>query len=504
MLRLKRLHVFLLKTFTPLFLMTFCICLFVVLMQFLWRYVDEMVGKGLSVAVLGEMMSYAALMLVPMALPLSILLASLMTFGNLGERLELLAMKAAGISLLRIMRPIFILIVMISVGAYYFQNEAMPRIQVRFYTLLFSVRQKSPELDIPERSFYSAINGYNFYVDHKDFDTGILHDMMIYDMSEGFENAKIILADSGTLKMSEDKQYLVLRLRQGESFENLRSQKGLSNTNDMVPYRRETFADKEVFIPFDQNFNMIDGNYLQGQYVGKNATELQIAIDSITHDIDSVNTETANNLAKTTYRQVSKSALDSTTRISWRNRYEFDNNFAALTPKKQQKIIDAMHNSIESTLGEYKFRSAITKDQEKRLHRHETEWHKKFTLSIACLVFFFLGAPLGAIIRKGGLGMPVVTSVLLFIFYYIIDNVGLKMAHDGVWPAWQGMWLSTAVLLPLGAFLTYKASRDATIFHLETYTEAIKSFVKRFDKLCRNRLRKHHQTIERPQTHNNE
>ena len=224
MLRIKRLYTFMLQTFLPLFFMTFGICLFIVLMQFLWKYIDDMVGKGIDIAVLAEMFMYAALSLVPMALPLAVLLASLMTFGNLGERLELLAMKSAGISLIHIMRPLIITLVLVSIGTFFYQNNAMPVVQVKLYTLLYSMRQKSPELEIPEGFFYKDIPGLNVYVQRKDTKTGLLSDLMIYDYSEGFNNARVIVADSGRLKTSADKLFLVLSLYNGESFENLRNQ----------------------------------------------------------------------------------------------------------------------------------------------------------------------------------------------------------------------------------------------------------------------------------------
>ena len=245
---IKRLYRFILKSFLPLFLMTFFICLFIVLMQFLWRYVDEMVGKGLEMSVLAELFFYAAVTIVPMALPLAILLASLMTFGNLGERLELLAIKAAGISLLQIMRPLVIFLIFVAIGAFFFQNNVLPKSQVKMWTLLYSMRQKSPELDIPEGVFYDQISGYNLYVKKKDHKTGMLYDVMIYDMSAGFDNAMIILADSGKLKMTDDKEHLFLTLYSGESFENLRDQR-TSTSN--IPYRRETFSLKEIMIAFD-------------------------------------------------------------------------------------------------------------------------------------------------------------------------------------------------------------------------------------------------------------
>jgi len=213
---IKRLYLFLLKKFMPIFLMTFGICMFIVLMQFLWKYVDEMVGKGLEISVLLEMFFYAALSLVPMALPLAILLASLMTFGNLGEQLELLAMKSAGISLPRIMRPFIILLSFVAVGAFFFQNNIIPLSQVKMWTLLGSIRAKSPELQIPESTFSNQIEGYNLYVKRKDKD-GRLNHLMIYDYSEGFNNAQVIVADSGRMKISADKQFLVLYLFEGSS-----------------------------------------------------------------------------------------------------------------------------------------------------------------------------------------------------------------------------------------------------------------------------------------------
>ena len=290
-----------LQTFLPLFFMTFGICLFIVLMQFLWRYIDDMVGKGLSILVLGEMFFYAALFLVPMALPLAILLASLMTFGNLGERLELLAMKSAGVSLIHIMRPLIITIGIISVGAFFFQNNVMPIAQVKLYTLLYSMRQKSPELDIPEGSFYKDIPGFNVYVKHKDTKTGLLKDLMIYDYSEGFNNARVIVADSGRLKTSADKLFLILSLYNGESFENLKSQEKTSQTTKAVPYRRESFSTKDILIEFDANFNRTDESFMQNQYLGKNLKDLQLSIDSMNCKLDSIRIINADNLYDGSY-----------------------------------------------------------------------------------------------------------------------------------------------------------------------------------------------------------
>jgi len=500
MLKIKRLYTFMLQTFLPLFIMTFGICLFIVLMQFLWRYIDDMVGKGLGIPVLGEMFFYAALFLLPMALPLAILLASLMTFGNLGERLELLAMKSAGVSLIHIMRPLIITIGIISIGAFFFQNNAMPVVQVKLYSLLYSMRQKSPELDIPEGVFYGEITGYNVYVKEKNNQTGLLKDVMIYDYSKGFNNARVILADSGRLKTSADKLFLVLSLFNGESFENLsEGQTGSNNRKTAVPYRRETFSTKDILIDFDANFTRTDESFIQNQYMGKQLKDLQTSIDSMTVRLDSIKAINSKNVYDMSYkktfskpkRELSQQAetgtgntatandADSLTKISNEpvKIINFDSLYKAEAPSGQAALLVRAKSNIESVKADYYFKAATLGDEAYKVRRHLTEWHKKFTLSFACMVFFFIGAPLGAIIRKGGLGMPVVISVILFIFYYIIDNIGFKMARDGIWEAWEGMWLSSAILAPLGIFLTYKAVNDSVILNADTYLNAIKNFI---------------------------
>ena len=295
----KRLYRFMLRSFLPLLLMTFLICLFIVLMQFLWRYIDELVGKGLEIQVIGELFFYAALTMVPTALPLSILLASLMVFGNLGERFELTAMKASGLSLMKVMRPLIIFIFLLAVGAFFFQNYVLPVAQAKMYTLLFSVRQKSPELEIPEGVFYDQIPGYNFYVQEKNRETGTLYDMMIYDVSRGFDNARIILADSGHLKLADDKEHLFLQLHSGEQFENLRQSGAATSANS--PYRRETFDLKEILLKFDANFNRMDESGMRNQYVGKNIAQLQATIDSVTKRVDSIGADYATELQGRTY-----------------------------------------------------------------------------------------------------------------------------------------------------------------------------------------------------------
>ena len=491
MIRVKRLYRYMLRSYVPLLLMTFFICLFIVLMQFLWRYIDDLVGKGLSIDVIGELFFYAALTMVPMALPLAILLASLMIFGNLGEKFELTAMKASGISLLKVMSPLIILISFIAVGAFFFQNNVLPVAQTKMWTLLYSMRQKSPELEIPEGVFYTQIPGYNFYVESKDRDSGTLFNMMIYDVSRGFDNARVILADSGHLKSADDKAHLFLQLYNGEQFENLRENGAYSQSSQ--PYRSENFDLKEILLAFDANFTRMDEAGMRNQYVGKNMTQLQATIDSVGLRVDSIGAVYAKEIKERPYINVTPVSTRSLNGKAQEVRipypaasvksYNIDSVFYADLHRTRNYLTSAI-GRVQTIKQEYEFRSFVMEEDRATIRRHGIEMHRKFTLSFACLVFFFIGAPLGAIIRKGGIGTPLVISVLLFIFYYIIDNTGFKFARDGKTAVWEGVWLSSFVLLPLGVFLTYKAMRDSAVLNGDAY----KNFFRRLRGLQRREL----------------
>ena len=472
---IKRLHLFMLKTFLPLFAMTFFIVLFIVLMQFLWKYIDDLVGKGLSFGVLCELFFYAAVSMVPMALPLAILLASLMTFGNLGEKFELTAMKASGISLIRVMAPLIILISGISVGAFFFQNDILPKAQVKMWTLLFSMRQKSPELEIPEGVFYDRIPGFNLFVTEKNRATGMLHGVTIYDVSKGGDNATVITADSALMAMTPDMKYLYLHLWKGEQFENLRDQTRSLGGN--IPFRRETFVDKQVLIPFDANFNRLDEEGMRKQYVGKNIAELRHTMDSVTRRIDSVGRIYAREIEATSFSAANTAIYrvgvgsSQALQKDWRDApvMDLDTLLLRLQAPRRVEILNSALSLSQRKQSELSFRAENMADEKKILRRHEIELIKKFTLSVACLIFFFIGAPLGAIIRKGGLGAPLVISVLLFLVYYIIDNTGYKMARDGRIEVWVGMWLSTFILAPLGVYVTWQAMNDSAVFDKDRY-----------------------------------
>ncbi len=473
-----------LQTFLPLFVMTFLICLFIVIIQFLWSHIDDLVGKGLGIDLVGELFFYAALTLVPLALPLAILLASLMTFGNLGEHVELTAMKSSGISLLTVFKPLIVFIGLMAVGAFFFQNNVLPKSQVKMWTLLFSMRQKTPTLDIPEGAVYTQIPGYNLYVKHKSKNSNMLYQMLIYDVSLGTSYPRVVTADSGSLSLTEDQRHLVLNLYKGEWYEDMRSsgnQGAAGLSGDL--YRRETFHDKEILIPYDNNFTRMDDELMRQQYVGKNITELRHTIDSVRVRVDSVGAILSQELRMTpvcgvpSYRTEYRDSVRSVVHVpevSMSRPINFDSIEKSLNSVDRLALIERAAGNARSMKQDYEFKGYTVNDDNFVIRRHQIELQKKFTLSLACIIFFLIGAPLGAIIRKGGLGTPIVISVILFIFYYMIDNAGYKLAREGRWPVWQGIWLSSAVLLPLGIFLTQRAVNDSAVFNPDAWLNVLR------------------------------
>ena len=468
-----------LQRFLPLLSMTFFICLFIVLMQFLWKSIEDLVGKGLSVGVICELFFYAALSMVPTALPLAVLLASLMVFGNLGEKFELTAMKASGISLFRIMRPLIVFMAFLAVGAFFFQNDVLPIAKTKMWTLLFSVRQKSPEVEIPVRSFYDQIPNMNLYTESKNPETGMLYGMILYDLSRGYDNTRVILADSGRFNFTEDKTRLFLHLYSGEMFENMRDNSMGASSSRYMPFRREHFDDKQIYFPFDANFNRIDEGGMRSQYIGQNVRQLMHSIDSIGREVDSVGTQYATEIRNAPYfgltRTITQRQPDGTfenierPQVALDQPIDIDSIITARGPSLQKSYLTQALAKAKRQKQEYMYRSLALSEQAKLMRRHDIEMQRKFTLSFACIIFFFIGAPLGAIIKKGGLGMPLVISVLLFIVYFLIDNAGYKMARDGKMPVWEGIWLSSFVLLPMGVFFTYKAVGDSAVFNMDAY-----------------------------------
>ena len=470
MFRIRKLDIFISKQFGLLFVGTFFICQFVLMMQFLWRYVDELIGKGLSLEILAKFFWYMGLMLVPQALPLAILLSSLITFGNLGESSELTAIKAAGISLMQSFRSLIFITICIMLGSIYFQNVIGPKANMSFTQLLISMKQKSPELEIPEGVFYDGIPNTNLYVQKKDLRTGMLYGIMIYRMTGSYEDAAIILADSGMMQSTAEKKHLLLTLHSGEWFENMRSQELVSSAS--VPYRRETFSTKRIVLDFDSGFSLTDASDLRNNAQGKSWAQIM-------HDVDSMNVE-ADSLARANYATalrmyfhvldtISKKDSIKAVKTAATKAINIDTLFNRLDNSRKQMAVSQAMSSVSGVTNDLEFKAMLSHDTEARIRMHRIEAIGKFTLALSCLIFFFIGAPLGAIIRKGGLGVPVIISVLVFIIFYIFDNTGYRMARLGAWPIWFGKGIATAVLTPVAIFFTYKANKDSVVFNMDAY-----------------------------------
>ena len=456
----------------------------------MWMHVNDLVGKGIGLDVLSEFFIYATATVVPLALPLAILLSSLISFGNLAEKSELTAMKAAGISLFRILRPLAFAVALLSVGAFFFSNNVLPKSQMKLWALIFSLRQKSPELQIPVGEFYDEISGYHIYVRDKT-PQGELLNIMIYDYSAGFENAKVMVADTGRLMTSADKRFLILDLTQGEAFENLnQKQQRATNSTKNIPYRRETFSHKRLVIDFATDFSRFDESILEDQHVSKNVNQLVHSIDSM-RDVSAERcNEQSTKLINERYfgRDLTHESVSIPKKITKdeRQTYNIDSLWASLNVDKQRQVFIGAQDRAQHYRDQVQYNAILLEDSDRYIRKHEIELYRKFTLAFACLIFFFIGAPLGAIIRKGGLGAPVVISVIMFIIYYIIDNTGYKMAREAIWPCWAGMWLSSFILLPVGIFLTYKAATDSPLFNPEAWKIGLEKLRKKVISIYEN------------------
>ncbi len=468
---IKKLDLFILKKFLLVFAASFCITLFVFMMQFTWRYVDELIGKGLTLDILAQFYWYMGITLMPQSLPLAVLLASLITFGNMAEQLELLAMKAAGVPLLRIMQPILIVVLLLTGTSFYFQNKAAPEAQISMRQLLISMKQTSPVLEIPEGQFYNGIPNVNVYVQQKVPETGMLYDVTIYKTDRGFDRAQIVLADSGRLEMSADKLHLFLELWQGEQYESLQGQNALGlQQSAKNPFDHESFDYKKFIIDFDANFSLMDAEALRNMAETKNMQQIEESVDSMNLVMDSLGTTYYDNMRRAYLRNPEVLRRDSAKLLAAiEHVVHFDSLLAKETHRKVSNAIQGARNSVQSYIFDLDWKAKTIEQNEGLVRRHWLEWHKKMALALSCLLFFFIGAPLGAIIGKGGLGMPAIVSVLIFIAYFIVDTATFKMARDGSIAIWLGTWVSPIVLLPCGAYLTIMANRDSVVFNKDAY-----------------------------------
>jgi len=502
---MKKLHLFILKSYLGPLAMTFFISLFILVMQFLWRYVDDMVGKGLEFITLAELLFYASLQVIPMALPLAILLASLMTFGSLGENYELTAIKASGVSLLRTMKPLIVVTVMISVLAFGFSNNVLPWANLKLYTLLWSVKQKKPELEIKEQVFYDGIEDFRIKINSKDPETGLMYDVMIYDHRDSRNpNTNVTLADSGKLQIAKDNGFMKLTLMDGIRYEeNVRQEKRRLNDRAKQRFRKDKFKKQiALFEMQGHNLEKQDEQLFSSHDRMKNLQQLTTAIDSFGMEKNGVgqliSKQTKNfyfqqkRYIQRTNKDVPVVSIDSVLVLNADSLYE------SMSAHRQLTVVEGAKRQVQDNRSMLEGKVSRHNSIQTKITRHTMELHRKFTLSFACFIFFFIGAPLGAIIRKGGLGMPVVISILFFIVYYIIDTLGAKFAREGVWHVYQGMWLSSGILFPLGAFLTYKSATDSSLLNADAYLIFFRKLFKREKFDLKNRLDK----VESDETHN--
>ncbi len=477
---IKKLDLLVLKSFVGPQILTFFVVLFVFVLQFLWMYVDDLAGKGLELNVLAELLVQFSLGFVPHALPLAILLAALMTFGNMGENFELTAIKSSGISLQRIMSPLIIFILMLSIGSFFFSNNVVPHANRRARTLLYDIQMKRPELNIQAGTFYNGIEGFSIKIGSKDPITNKLENILIYDHRESEGNKSLVMADSGYMNMTPDESGLIFTLYNGHAYNDL-EEKGKSAMQKKYPFRTDVFSEQTLVIELSGfDLERSDLNLFKSNQTMQNMAQLQYFSDSLTRRLEA---RQDNYLREyTTSKIYTKKNYNRNKNNEEKTEKEYivfdvDSLYNSLDVARQQMVITHSLNQARSGLQFINDKSNISYSEYKHILKFEAEWHRKITLALACLIFFFIGAPLGAIIRKGGLGMPVVIAVLFFVIWYVLTLFGEKVAKEGIAPVPLGMWESTVILMAAGAFLTYKATTDSAIMNKETYSHFFKRLV---------------------------
>ncbi len=445
------------------------------LMQFIWIYIDDLAGKGLGFGVIAQLMFYVSAGIIPLALPLSVLLSSIMTFGNLGESYELIAMKAAGVSIWRIFRPMYLIMLLFSFGAFYVSNSLIPQAILKQKSLLYDINQQKPSLMIKERVFYNGIDGISMRIGGKDKNTGELHDILVYDKRNSYTMPVVIMAKRGDLIMSEDDRYLFFNLYDGVRYEEMDRQAGYeqNRTHSILKFSEQQI----MFDLMGFSLNRSDENMFKEGYQMLDISELDDKIDTLNRTITSriQSNDTYFNL----YLQFNDSIrqLGERVPVSLLNDSLLSYDKAVANSSKAVIVSKALNNAriVKANL-DYTNNEVISLTKSRT--RYTMEWHKKFTLSVACIIMFFIGAPFGAIIRKGGFGMPVVISVLMYLVFHVVSIVGEKMVKTGTATPVNGMWMSIMVLTPIGFFLTYQAANDSGLFDKSSWLKLIRPFKK--------------------------
>lgn len=470
----KKLDKLILKAFVGPFIATFFITLFVFMMQILWKYIDDLVGKGLDILTLTEFLIYASATLVTLAMPISILISSIMTFGKLGENFELVAIKSSGISLLRFMQPLFLVTILLTGVAFLFANYIAPVANLKFAVIYHDIYEKSPAFDLKDGVFYNGFQGYSIKVDKKDKDRSTLHKVLIYEQTNNIQDNTII-SEGGKMSMSTDKKFLQFQLTNGNSYQE----------NGNFNYKENEFIDlhfKEYNKLFDLsqlNLQKTSDSLFMNNIRMKTMRQLNVDLDSLKHAPDSLyrrnQAELASYVRYSRYKDSSitkKEFAAVEKKIPSKKMASFD---ALIPDTLKSTVFDQSLGQVNNTRNLLETSVADYKAQRNDITQHKIEWHKKLSMSIACLVLFFIGAPLGSIIRKGGLGMPLVMALLFFMVFYLLNIFGEKFTKDHVLPPIVGMWLPVIILSPIGFFLTYKAMHDSQLFNKEYYYRLLKN-----------------------------
>ncbi len=470
---LKRLHKLLLKSFIGPFVLTFFIVIFIMVMQFLFKYINDLIGKGLEFPVVSEFMLYTTVTMIPMALPLALLMAALMTFGSLGEFYELTAMKSSGISLLKIMMPLIVLTVFLGIGAFLYSNYVLPVANLKMRSLLYDIQRTRPEFQIVEGIFYNGIEGYSMRIGRKNPENNMLYGIRIYDHTAKRGNTLVTLADSGYMKVSEDNQLLVFTLYSGRSYEEMNTE-NKNKPGFTYPDRRDSFQEQTILIELTGfGLDRTDESLFKNQYSMMSLATLRQYEDSLEREINEMHSSLNNRLSAETYfnprRLGPRLNTDTLEKEFITYRINLDSVISGMENNRKESVVIQAASQARAALNNISNTNSRSEEIVARLRRYQIEIQRKFTLSLACLIFFFIGAPLGAIIRKGGLGMPTIISVLFFLLWYVISMSGEQFARDSALTPFEGMWLSSAILLPIGIWLTYKSMTDSALLNMETY-----------------------------------
>ncbi|MFI3316973.1 MAG: LptF/LptG family permease [Rikenellaceae bacterium] len=467
---MKTIHRMVLKAYLGPMILTFFIVMFVLLMNFMWQYIDELVGKGLSFDIIVELISYAMVNMIPMGLPLAMLLAAIMTMGNMGENYELLAMKSAGMSLPHIIRPLIIVVFFISIGGFFITNDLVPYANKQMYSILYDIRQQKQVIEFQDGLFFNGIDNMSIRVGKQDPETKLLHDVLIYDNRAANGNMSTTVADSGYIRLSDDKKFLLITLYNGESYDNTRSSDWYSKSS----FRQNIF-DRQDGIMEMEGFSMDDRTDADAfsNSSTKNIKQLEHAIDSLDLMVSQTTVRSYEPLIKQQIF-VKEGSILSPSDSTWvdksnRPLLAVSDSLTGLSIRELNDVWKGALNQAKSSRNMFSFDEAGAKSGLNQLYRSQVEWHRKISLPVSIMIFFLIGAPLGAIIRKGGLGMPVVISVMFFVIYYVISITGEKMAKEGTWSAIPGVWISTFILTPIAIYLIIKATNDSNILNTDWY-----------------------------------